>query len=94
MIVEVYTKKELATAIKNKENVIAICDDDLAEKVKKFKGQPNLTKTQIATACVSGIEVVYIVGLIILGVVVLYALYKDYNVEAGSGKHKLKLKRA
>lgn len=94
MVVEVRTKKELAMAIKNKIDEIIVCDDDLAEKVKRFKGEPNLTESQIASACITGMEVVYIVGLIVLGVVVLYALYKDYNVKVANKDNTLILKRA
>lgn len=85
MAAYVKTKRELAKAIRAKETEIFICDKSLAEKVSKFKGanMPEATAAQQSpAAALAGIEIVYIVAIITLGVICLYALYKDYDVDA------------
>ncbi|EHQ52550.1 hypothetical protein ECTPHS_07656, partial [Ectothiorhodospira sp. PHS-1] len=44
-------------------------------------------------ASLGGIEVVYIVALLVLGAVVLYALYKDYNIKGKYKDYELVLER-
>ncbi len=92
--VKVNNKKELARAIKEKKKNIVICDPDLAEKVRKFKRVPKLSKSSLLDSSLTGVEVVAVVAITVLGVVVLFALYKDYDVEIededddGKGKKK------
>jgi len=91
--VKVNNKKELARAIKDKEENIVICDPDLAEEVRKFKRIPKLSKSGLAIASLTGLEVAAF-AIFVLGVVVLFAIYKDYDVEVtDEKKRKLKLKR-
>ena len=73
MTVVVNSVKELGKAIKNKESRIRIKNPSLAKKVKRFKGIKGLSKNDMAskgliTASI-GIEVVYIVGILVLGAV-------------------------
>lgn len=96
MAVVVKTISQLKDAIHRKEKKIYIADSGLAKKVKVFKGIKGVTKNNIASgslACMAGIEIVYIVALFVLGVVVLYALHKDYKVKGKFKDYELTLER-
>ncbi|MDF2156152.1 hypothetical protein [Vibrio sp. CAU 1672] len=97
MTVVVNSMKELGSAVRKKEKSILIEDRSLAKKVRKFKGVDGLSKgtmTAAGFAALGGMEVVYIVGLLVLGVTVLYAIYKDYNVKIKRGDDEIILERA
>lgn len=57
------------------------------------QAESSMTKNSMAAITLGGMEVVYIVAIITLGVVCLYALYKDYDVTGSSPYGDLKVKR-
>jgi hypothetical protein len=99
MTVYVKTKKELANAIRAKEIEIIICNRPLAENILKFKGakMPELPKGSPSLGAIgvalAGMEIVYIVAIITLGVVCLYALYKDYDIQGKTPYGDVKMRR-
>ena len=56
------------------------------------QAESSMTKNSMAAITLGGMEVVYIVAIITLGVVCLYALYKDYDVTGSSPYGDLKVK--
>lgn len=97
MAVVVKTVSQLKDAIRDKEKKIYIADSGLAKKVKVFKGIKGVNEKNISSgalmASLGGMEIVYIVALLVVGTVVLYALYKDYNVKGKYKDYELVLER-
>ncbi|MCT4786261.1 hypothetical protein ACFQO8_14550 [Exiguobacterium aestuarii] len=103
--VTVRTAKELKQAVQNKEKVI-IVEGELAkkleplEKLKKSKNQPDINSemsTPVAAMAMASVTAVstavWIVLIIAVSLLVLVALYKNYDVEVSKGDTKMKFTR-
>lgn len=100
-LTSVSTKNELQKAIRNKESKI-IVTGSLAKKLKPFAKANTLNKGTIGTTQsaavgalgLAGISTAVAITLIVtLGLVVVVAILKDYNVRLKNGDQEIILER-